>query len=151
MFSDDQFDPNERQGITLRLNYEERCLVHSLRALTGEATQSRAIMTAVERYPRMLKRIEELEEGSRLRKLERVLQDMLYASDQVQGAQAEMDKAHQRTREVLTYCDEPVPTCAECGGELVEQELPDHIRPEPGPRPLECVTCGTEYHFSGDA
>ena len=43
----DDFNLGERQGITLRLNHAEHCQVHTLRTLTGEATQSRAIMTTV--------------------------------------------------------------------------------------------------------
>ena len=63
MFTDD-YDTNEYQSITLRLNHNERAQIDELMALTGESTQHLAIMRAIEEYPKLLVRIENIKTES---------------------------------------------------------------------------------------
>ena len=51
--------------LTLRLDGEQQALVTSLQALTGEATATKAIMTAVLRFPEELHRSYKLDDNLR--------------------------------------------------------------------------------------
>ena len=51
--------------LTLRLDDQEQAVVVALQNLTREATASKAIMTAVQRYPEEQRRAHELEENLR--------------------------------------------------------------------------------------
>lgn len=54
-----------KSTITLRLDDEEQTAVAGLQAFTGQRTASKAILTAVRRYPDELRRAHELEDELR--------------------------------------------------------------------------------------
>ena len=91
----------QKTGITLRLDYEDRCAVHTVRALSDQATQAGAIMHVVREYPALLTRIEQLESQAGLAEVQRKARALLDAIDVFDVSRADVDKARRELEEVL--------------------------------------------------
>ena len=89
----------QKTGITLRLGYEDRCAVHTVRALTDQATQAGAIMQVVREYPALLKRIEQLETQAGLAEVQRKARALLDTIDVFDVSRADVDKARRELEE----------------------------------------------------